>query len=589
MLKLVKLYSNKEAIFPEIKFHDGLNVVYATATRKTNDKKTSHSLGKSKLAEILDYMLVKKPRSGFFLKTDDVFADFTFYLEIQTTPNLFYTIQRDVQGKISLYSSTQPINVLSSGVFSVVEKNLGVDAAKKKLNEGLKLSVIEDSLGHMRTGLRYCIRNQEEFTNIFKVKNTPENDLAWKPYLSGLLGINSDLIAGKYNTRDTAKRLKTAIDELEQIEQPSQSAAAIEAEISRLERSVSDMENDLSSFSFQKIDEEITRELVDDVGVKISDLNQSKYSIEQRIADIDESLKVDFNFNVNDVVDIYRSIEIHLPENLVKTYEDLVSLNKKMTHGRKEHLENAKLKLIEKLSSITTELCDLSSEQERLSSLLLEKEAFKKYQKMQAIFRKDEARLSTLKERLEKLDGAANLRIRLTETKVEEEQLAEEIVKASRQSSNGVIKNIGAIFGGLVKDILGVDAYFYLRINKEGNPQFEVGISDATSVYEGHSYKKVMAACFDLALLTHYSDSPYYRFSYHDGLLESLEDKVKLRLIDTWRVVAERNKLQLIVTVLDADIPENSQGSKVYFNQGEIIREFHDRGNDGRLFKMKKF
>ncbi|MBB6521145.1 DUF2326 domain-containing protein [Pseudoteredinibacter isoporae] len=589
MLKLVKLYSSKENIFPEIIFHNGLNVIYATATKKTNDKKTSHSLGKSKLAEILDFMIIKKPKTGFFLKSDEIFSDFTFYLEIQTSANLYYTIQREVKGKISIYSSAQPINVIKSGVFSIVGKNLGVDAAKKALNEGLKLNVVENSLGHLRTGLRYCIRNQEEYSDIFKVKNTPENDRTWKPYLSGLLGINSDLIAGKYNARDTAKRLKTAIDELEHISSPNQNAAAIEAEISRLEESVSAMDRDLSDFSFQKIDKDITRELVDDIGQNITNLNQERYSIEQRISDINESLKAVFNFNIEDVLDIYKSIEIHLPDELVKTYDDLATLNKKMTQGRKEHLEKAKLKLIENLSSVSEELSELSSEQKKLSSLLLEKEAFKKYQKLQGIIRKDEAKLSTLRERLEKLDSATNLRARLSETNIEEAQLADKIIRASRQSVNGSIKNINSIFGGLVKDILGIDAYFYLKINKEGNPQFEVGTSDETAVYEGHSYKKVMAACFDLALLTHYSDSSYYRFSYHDGLLESLEDKVKLRLIDAWRVIAERNKLQLIITVLDADIPENSQGSKIYFKKGEIIRELHDRGDDGRLFRMKKF
>lgn len=366
-------------------------------------------------------------------------------------------------------------------------------------------------------------------------------------------------------------------------------ASAIEAEIIRLEKSVEDMDDDLSRFSFQKIDNKITKDLVDGVGSRLSEVNQDIYSIEQRVSDINNSLKAEFKFDMEGVLDIYESISIHFPDELVKTYEDLIDLNVKMTEGRRDHLENAKQSLMKNLSVLTEEQGELSNEQERLSGLLIEKEAFKKYRSLQDRNRKDEARLSVLRERLEKLDSAAVLRSRLTETQREEDELAEELVKASRQSENGVIKNVNAIFGVLVKDILGVDAYFYMVINKEGNPQFNVGVTDETSVFEGHSFKKVMAACFDAALLIHYSDSQYYRFSYHDGLLESLEDKVKIRLIDMWRVAAERNKLQLIVTVLDADIPENSLGSKVYFNKGEIIRELHDRGGSGRLFRMKKF
>lgn len=98
-----------------------------------------------------------------------------------------------------------------------------------------------------------------------------------------------------------------------------------------------------------------------------------------------------------------------------------------------------------------------------------------------------------------------------------------------------------------------------------------------------------MAACFDVALLTHYSSSEYYRFAYHDGLFESLDDRVKLRLIDAWRLLANRNNLQLIITVLDTDVPENDQGSKVHFHSAEIVRELNDKGDDGRLFRMNKF
>lgn len=143
MLKLVKIYSNNEPVFPKIDFHYGINVVYATSTKKERDKKTSHSLGKSKLAEIIDYMLMKQD-SNIFLKKNDVFSDFVFYLEVKISKNLYFTIQRPVHGRISIYSSNAAVNILTGKAYTLVDSNLGVRSAKKIFNESVQLSVVRN-------------------------------------------------------------------------------------------------------------------------------------------------------------------------------------------------------------------------------------------------------------------------------------------------------------------------------------------------------------------------------------------------------------------------------------------------------------
>lgn len=589
MLKLEKIYSNNESIFPAIQFRTGLNIVYAAVTKKAQDKRSSHSLGKTKFADLIDYCLIKKAGKDFFLRNNDAFKEFVFYLEIKISKNHYVTIARPVLGKVSLYSSNAPTNLLKNNNFTLLENKVGIDVAQKRLDQILNLSVVKEALGSYRKGLRYCIRRQEEFLEIFKAKNVNEKDRDWKPYLSGLLGVNADLVSCKYNTKETINKLKTAIRELESIDSPEQSAAALEAEIMRAQKTFDDMETELSGFSFQKTDKHITNELIDNVGQKIAVLNSDLYSVEQRLSDIDESLKADFDYDVEQVKELFSSIEINLPDQLVTTYDDLISLNKQMTHGRKEHLHKAKEKLLHKLEKLGKERSELDNKQEELSNLLLEKESFKKYKALQKRHTAEASKLAVLHERLEKLDSAGELRKRLADTVREEQNITEKLIFNARQTNNGIIKNINGIFSELVKDSLDIDTFFYLTINKEGNPQYLTGISDETSVNKGHSYNKVMAACFDCALLVHYSDSQYFRFAYHDGLFESLDDRVKLRLINSLRVIAERNELQLIITVLDSDVPEDQEGSKIYFKPDEIIKELHDRGASGRLFQMNEF
>ena len=59
-MQLSKLYSNQSS-FKNIKFNlNGLNVLYAEVKSKSHEKKNSHDLGKTKFAELIDFMLLKE-------------------------------------------------------------------------------------------------------------------------------------------------------------------------------------------------------------------------------------------------------------------------------------------------------------------------------------------------------------------------------------------------------------------------------------------------------------------------------------------------------------------------------------------------
>ncbi|CAC9437408.1 hypothetical protein BSPLISOX_346 [uncultured Gammaproteobacteria bacterium] len=586
MLKLVKLYSNKESEFPSIFFHDGINVIYARIT-KNEKSKDSHSLGKSTLADLIDYMLIKKITKNFFLKKPQ-FINFIFYLEVQASQNLFITIQRAVSGKISLSSSKESTNLIEINNASLIGENLIPKEAKKNLNEILKLNIVNNALGKYRNGLRYCIRHQDEYTKIFKVKTHNEKDVRWKPYLSGLLGISADLVTGKYNANARIKTLETTIAELK-TGVDNKSKGALEASINNLENKTSEMSKELNTISFQKIDESITRELVEGVGSNIASINQEIYSHEQKISNINKSLEEEFNYDISNIKEIFNSIEINLPKNLIRTYDELIELNKSMGKDRRKHLKNAKKSLSLTLEGLNKKKGSLSKKQEELSQLLLDKEAFKKFQALQKILIKDESNLATLKERLKQLDTTISLRKELETARIDATKTGLKIEELCSQSNNKTLKGINKIFSYLIKESININASFYIETNKYNNIEFKANTDDGTSIDEGFSYTKVFSVCFDIALLVFYSSKGYYRFSYHDGIFESLDDRVKLRLIKALRKLAEQHGLQFIITILDSDIPENKEGSKIHFIENEIIKELSDKGKEGRLFKMDMF
>lgn len=588
MLKLSKIYSNSDSIFPKISFKDGLNIIFASVTKEL-DSRDSHCLGKTLLADLLDYMLIKQinKKNEFFLTKHEVFKDFEFFLEIQVNESSFITIKRPVSGKVFLHQANKKKNLAKLQDNKWKFSGLGINAAKKELNNLVNLTVV-DRLGFSyRNGIRYCIRRQNQYSETFKVNSSRESDAQWKPYLAGLLGIDSEIVRKKYSANTDFENIKNAIKQIETL--PQASTQSIEAEIAQIESSLSRRQNKIDKFDFSKSDIEINKELINDVGRQISEFNKKLYVLDRKVSAIDNSLKARFEFDIDKLIELYDEIQLHFPEALIKEYNDLIELNKQMTSGRKKRLKKAKIKLLEERDELTVTLKELNLHQSKLSKLLVEKNLLEKYKSMQKMMSGEEARLAVLKDRVNKLDAAEQLKKRLKDAQLEKDKYADKIDKKTRLKENKILSQAVSVFSDYVEKILYLDAFFFAKTNKEGNPEFKINLKDQTSVSEGFSYKRILSAIFDVMLLAIYSKDSFYRFAYHDGLLESLDDRIKLRLLSQWRKISKKHDLQLIISVLDSDLPLDSKGEKIYFSQVDIIRELHDQGDDGRLFKMKAF
>lgn len=585
MLRLVKLYANNEAVFPTIHFHKGLNVVFAHVTKDKKDK-SSHSLGKTTLIDLLNFTLLKQISKSHFLKKSE-FEDFVFFLEIEVEEGTFVTVRRAVKGKVALKLTSESAQLQNDDVNNWKHNNLGLDSAKKTLNSILNLDAFDSKLFHFRTGLRYCFRKQTQYEETFKVNTSRETDSQWKPYLAELLGIDASLVLNKYEKNQQVNSISNAIKELQSL--PSESAQSLEAEIAQIESRVIRLQKELEAFDFRSADAEVSSELVDEVSTKLSMLNSQVYDIDQRLKEISSSISTDFSFDIEKVEELFTEVRINFPEQLKSSYSDLIRLNQQMSEGRKERLLAARKKLLSEREKIEAQINALAREQSALATALIQKDAFVKFKQMQSRLSMEQSRAAVLKERVNTLDKASLLEDKLEEAQTLQNEAERELGKATRVGDNELMKIALTIFSELVERVLGLSAFFYTEVNKEGNIEFKIGLKDQTSVNDGFSYKRTLSAIFDIVLLILHSDRSFYRFCYHDGLLESLDDRVKLKLISVMREVAHKYNLQLIISVLDSDIPTTDTGEKVYFPQHEIIRQLDDSGDKGRLFKMSSF
>jgi len=584
MIKLNRIYCNKSEVFPEIKFHEGLNIIFASVTKHL-DKKSSHSLGKTTLIDIIDYCFLKQLNKNSVLKKD-VFEGFTFFLEIKISKNKYVTIKRVVNGKVSLKINAESSNYSAEYKSEWDFNDLAFDSAKKELDKIITPEGQYHSGFNFRSGLRYCLRKQTQYESTFKVNTSREGDVSWKPYLAYVLGIKPEVVREKYTVNKKVESLKNAIKEVKDL--PKDSGQSLEAEITQIIASVSRMQLEIDRFDFKKSDESVSKELVEDVANKVVDLNKNIYSLDQRLFAIGKSLEAEFTFELDKVVSLFEEVGIYFPEQLNKSYEDLIKINTEMSSGRKNRLKDTKKSILLERDDLNIELDTHRKRQQELSQLLLKKDAFEKYKLLQNRLSKEESRLAVLKERLNKIDMASELGIKLEEAKTTQKEAARALELETRVRGNETLTAAVTIFSNFVEEILAISAFFYTETNKDGNLQFQVGLKDQTSVNEGFSYTRVLSAIFDLTLLTLYKNKDFYKFCYHDGLLESLDDRVKIKLLNTWRKASETSGIQLIMSVLDSDLPLTSDG-KAYFSKSEIIRELHDRGESGRLFRMKAF
>src|SRR5262245_6045812 len=94
-MRLSKLYSNDERVFPPITFRRGLNVVFGEIRRPENRGKDTHNLGKTVLSKLIDYCLLRQKSPEFFLfKHQERFKHFVFFLEIETDSGGYVTLRR---------------------------------------------------------------------------------------------------------------------------------------------------------------------------------------------------------------------------------------------------------------------------------------------------------------------------------------------------------------------------------------------------------------------------------------------------------------------------------------------------------------
>ena len=597
-MKLWSLYSNDDDRFPRIDFQEGLNVVFARVRDPGVQSQDSHNLGKTFLIRVLDFVLLGScGRDHAFRRRADLFEGFEFFLEMKVNSGAYVTIKRPVTGRaaICIHLSAAPradLRGLRPEKWS--HRDLGVQNAIAILSRILNLTRLTP-YGY-RKGLGYVLRDQADYSDEFRISRFRRGrDVDWKPFVALLLGFDHDLVAAKY---EEDRRRTATENERRVLEQSGRGSAAeidelrgvIGVRTSELERVRSQVE----AFDFVEIESAISRQMVRKVERRIAELNEARFILEREAQEIDRALATEFGFDLERIKQAFAEAEMALPGRLVKSYEELIAFNERMSAGRRGRLRGRRSDLSAAMADLDGQLETLNDKRVESLKIITQRETLKKFRALQHDLLRKEGDLVVLRQRLGQLGEAARLATELRRIEKERLTLITAIQDMVGQGSERY-EAIRTLFSEFAQAVLAVLAVLATRVNNEGNLDFHTRIveegdtSRETAEAEGTSYKKALCVGVDLALLVANAGGGFYRFVYHDGVFEGFDNRRKVSLLRTVRQLCAEYGLQYVLTVIDADLPRDERDNKVLFTQDEIIRELHDQGVSGRLFRMEAF
>ncbi|RQP16035.1 MAG: hypothetical protein EAS52_13050, partial [Parapedobacter sp.] len=484
-MKLSKLYCS-DAGFKNVRFNlRGLSVIYADviaddAPTKNKEKKNSHSLGKTKLAELIDFLFLKGVNRQHFLFKEKngelIFKDHTFYLELLLNSGRYLTIRRSVATPTKI--SFALLDQSTEGFIPPVEwqqEDISFQPAKQQLADYLALDFFSNKKYDYRKAISYSIRTQGDYEDVYKLSKFKQgNDVDWKPFMFDLLGFDGRLLEAKYKNDDKRNDIKAFIENLKnEYSVKVEDRDDIVAQMQQIEAESKEIEARIDSFNFYEQDKRLIDEGIEEIENQISDLNTLSYGLNYEISRLQQSIQNKFAFNLDKVNKVFEESSVYFPDQLRADYDALMQFNTALTTERNKLLKATLDNKRQELDALNKQLQDLNGRKENLLSFLRDTDSFKRFKQYQKDLVKIQGRLLTLEKRLSTIDL-------ILAKEQEREDLLKDIESTVLQlrkefqhtEKNARYADIRAKFASYYKRIMDEDARMSWSINNSNNVDF---------------------------------------------------------------------------------------------------------------------
>ena len=595
-MKLSRLYSNKPDLFEPVDFVASLNVVMAETRLPENPNEDTHNLGKTTLGRLIDFGFLAERDPKFFLFMRlDLFKDFVFFLEIELMDASYVTVRRSIgeASKISFKkhkASHQDFTALPVAEWDHLD--MAFKLARKMLDSLLDWRALKP--WSYRKGLGYQLRSQDNYGDVFNLNAVSQHSY-WKPFVAHVLGFNSKLVDDHYAKEHEIEQKKTTEATVKnELGGSIEDISKIEGMLLLKQQEAEKKQKLLDAFDFRTQDKNRTKQLVDEIDERIAAFNAERYSLNQNKKKILASIEEDqILFNPDEAQRLFEEAGVLFKGQIKKDFQQLIAFNRAITDERRRYLQVERSEVEVELKRVNAELNVLGKRRSDTLSFLSGTDVFKKYKQVS-----DE--MVTLRADITSLERQRGFLHRLQELRTDIRALTDERghlqmrieadVEQQNSEKTSLFSSIRLFFSEIVEDVIDRKALLSVSPNQLGHLEFTAEILDesgnTTSADLGHTYRKLLCIAFDLAVLRAHLNDKFPRFVYHDGALESLDDRKKENLLIVIRHYAELG-LQPVITLIDSDLPSRGEEDSPVFDEGEVVLRLHDENDRGRLFKMK--
>ncbi len=589
-MRLTRIYANQEKLFPDIDFRDGLNVVLGEIRRPETREPDTHNLGKTTLAELIDFCLLKaKSQDQFLYRHEKLFEDFVFYLEILTHSGQSLTIRRAVStgSKAALKTHSDRRQDLRSLPEEQWDHwNAPFERARSLVDGILDMRAVAP--WSFRHAVGYSLRTQKDYEEAFKLAKYGGRHAEWKPFLAHVLGLDSKSVKRSYELADEISKKESDEERLRaELSGVAENLDQLRGLVDIAEREVQSLSTQTDAYNFDLADAEINKELVGELDRDIAELNERRYQLTTDHTRVRRSLGESILFDLKKAEKLFKEASVYFGDQLKKDFSDLTAFNKELSEERDEYLRQEEQEISAELQTINEELTTLQKQRATALRTLRDKETFSKYKRLSNRLVEKRTNLEVLRRRRDAVASLQETRKEIRELLSKRNQ-AIEAIEECIESPTDRYSAIREWFDEILHAVVGQHANLYSTLNTKGNIEFKTDIvnekGESTSASRGHTYGRLLCIAFDMSVVRSYMDTSYPHFIYHDGALESLDDRKKLNLIDVIR--DDPTSTQQIITLIDSELPKRDDGSVFEFEEEEVILVLHDEGDEGQLFKM---
>jgi len=579
-MKISKIYSNKN--FKNIEFNEKFNAIVAYI--ESDKKDDTHNLGKTSLIRVIDFLLLSKfEKNNDKLLGNNIFKGQDFYGELQLNNGKFLVIKRSINTptKISFKLNNSKLKGFNFNI--IWDEELTFKKAQSKLNNYLDFNVLQN--WNYRKSITYFLRSQQDYLDVFKLNKFLGKHKEWKPFVFDLLGFDGKLILEKLEIEEEIDGLKKKIHIIKQEAQIDTSEKdRLEGllEIKRIE--LLEIKKQIDQFNFYNEDIKTNKQLVEEIDQLLQTYNTDRYRVSYEINKIEKSL-VDIIDDIDEKAMslLFKEVNLYYPQQLQKKYDDLISFQSTLTKERKKYLSETLSLLKSDYNQLNKQIKEFESQKSDLLSLLTQKDSYYKFKEYQKKTVGIEVEIERIQDKLKAIDRTLIIE---HDIKQKNELINDKISQLKEALSERKHANINRIFNSIIKEILDTNALISLKPNEQGNIEFNADYQNKTDLLEtsesqGTTYKKLLCVAFDLSLLVNYTKESFFKFVYHDGVLEGLDDRIKVRFIKLIKEFCEEYNLQYIVTLIDSDLPKDNPNLIL---DKDVCLRLNDKNDEGKLF-----